>query len=127
MRDKSAYKQNIMEKLNKWTYFDTNMNNTLVEQRKILNRKNYELDSRANALKDYGYVPYVGSELAKKREMENIMFNNKIVGMTSENHQPYKKNYTPITTFQKSIIDCRVGGSGTGPKITQTRPNLNVS
>lgn len=62
--DKSEYKKKMMEKLNKWSYFDTNINNTLVEQRKILNRKNYELDSRANALKDYGYVPYVAGALS---------------------------------------------------------------
>lgn len=103
------------------------MNNTLVEQRKILHRKNYELDSRSCALKDYGYAPFMGVDLQKKRDVENIAFNNKIVGMSNEKHQMYKKNYTPITTFQKSLIDCRVGNSGTGPKITQTRPNLNVS
>ena len=62
--DKSEYKKKMMDKLNKWSYFDTNINNTLVEQRKILNRKNYELDSRANALKDYGYVPYVAGALS---------------------------------------------------------------
>ena len=61
--DKSEYKKKMMDKLNKWSYFDTNINNNLVEQRKILHRKNYELDSRANALKDYGYVPFVGGDL----------------------------------------------------------------
>jgi len=50
--------------------------------------------------------------------MENIAFNNKIVGMSNENIQAFKKNYTPITSFQKSMIDCRVGNTGTGPKIT---------
>ena len=52
---KSDFKKVINDKLNKWTYFDSNMNHALVEQRKILQRKNYELDSRANALKDFGY------------------------------------------------------------------------
>lgn len=88
-----------MEKLNKWSYFDTNINNTLVEQRKILHRKNYELDNRACALKDYGYVPYLGRDLEKKREIEDVSFNNKIVGMSNENQPAYLKNYTPITTF----------------------------
>lgn len=29
--DKSDYKKRLHEKLNKWSYFDSNMNNTLVE------------------------------------------------------------------------------------------------
>ena len=75
------------------------MNNNLVEQRKILHRKNYELDSRSHALKDYGYAPFLGIELHKKREVENIAFNNKIVGMNNEKKAAYQKNYTPITSF----------------------------
>ena len=57
------------------------MNNNLIEQRKILHRKNYELDSRSHALKDFGYAPYLGLDLQKKRDLESIAFNNKIVGM----------------------------------------------
>ena len=41
--------------MNKWNYFDSNMNNNLIEQRKLIRSKNYELDSRANALKEFGY------------------------------------------------------------------------
>lgn len=60
----------------------------------------------------------MGIELAKKRDIESIAFNNKVVGMSNEKHVKFNKNYTPITTFQKSIIDCRVGKTDTGPKIT---------
>jgi hypothetical protein len=55
---KSEFKKIVNDKLNKWSYFDSNMNHALVEQRKIIQRKNYELDSRANALKDFGYQPH---------------------------------------------------------------------
>jgi len=71
----------------------------LVEQRKILNRKNYELDSRSNALKYYGYTPFLGRELDKKRNVESIVLGGKVVGMSNEKYTPQKKNYTPITTF----------------------------
>ena len=39
------------------------MNNNLVEQRKLVDRKNYELDSRAFALKNFGYQPFLKQEL----------------------------------------------------------------
>ena len=42
-----------------WNHYDANINNNLVEQRKILYSKNYELDSRAWGLKDYGVQPYM--------------------------------------------------------------------
>ncbi len=79
--------------------FDSNMNNNLVEQRKILHRKIFELDAWIHALKDYGYTLFLGIDLQKKRDVENIAFNNKIVGMSSEKKASFQKNYTPITTF----------------------------
>ena len=69
---KSDFKKIVNDKLNKWTYFDSNMNHALVEQRKILQRKNYELDSRANALKDFGYQPHFKQELEMRRTIEEI-------------------------------------------------------
>jgi len=41
----------------------------------------------------------MGIELAKKRDIESIAFNNKVVGMSNEKHVKFNKNYTPITTF----------------------------
>jgi|TARA_B110000305_G_C19220331_1_gene530226 hypothetical protein len=56
------------------------MNNNLVEQRKFVQRKNYELDSRAHALKDFGYQPYLKSDLAAKRQITDLAMNQRIVG-----------------------------------------------
>jgi hypothetical protein len=38
----------------------------------------------------------------------------------------YKKKYTPITNFQKSVLDARVTKLY-GGKFSQFRPNLNYS
>ena len=51
---KLDYKNHQADKINKWNHYDSNMTANLVEQRKILYSKNYELDSRAWGLKDYG-------------------------------------------------------------------------
>ena len=87
----------MADKLRRWSYFDSNISNNLVEQRKILNRKNYELDSRSLALKDFGYTPFLARELDKKRNVESIVLGGKVVGMSNEKFTPLKKNYTPIT------------------------------
>lgn len=55
---KIEFKNSLTKKFNEWSYFDGNINHNLVEQRKIVDRKNYELDSRASALKDFGYQPH---------------------------------------------------------------------
>ena len=56
-RDKIDYRKKLCETQKNWNHFDSNMNNHLVEQRKILYSKNYEIDSRAYGLKDYGVQP----------------------------------------------------------------------
>jgi hypothetical protein len=38
-----------------WNHYDTNINNEISIQKKIVSRKNYELDSRAQSIKNYGY------------------------------------------------------------------------
>ena len=53
-KDKIDYKKNMLQTMKNWNRFDSNMNNYLVEQRKIIYSKNYEIDSRAWGLKDYG-------------------------------------------------------------------------
>ena len=58
LKSKIDFKNHINDKLNQWTFFDSNINNNLVEQRKMIDRKNYELDSRAYALKNHGYQPF---------------------------------------------------------------------
>ena len=102
------------------------MNANLVEQRKILYSKNYELDSRAWGLKDYGVQPLMGTKLSQVRKIDNIMVDS-AAGKSPDQRVPqFKKNYTPITTFFKSLTDSRVTAQG-GAKISSLRPNLNYS
>ena len=72
-RDKIDYKKSMLESQKNWNHFDSNMNNHLVEQRKILYSKNYEIDSRAWGLKDYGVQPLMQEELKNKREINKIL------------------------------------------------------
>ena len=50
------------------------MNNNLVEQRKIIYSKNYEIDSRAQGLKDFGVQPLMGDFLKNKRSIDKMLF-----------------------------------------------------
>jgi hypothetical protein len=52
--NKVEFRKTQIQALKAWNHFDSNMNNYLVEQRKIIYSKNYELDSRASGLKDFG-------------------------------------------------------------------------
>lgn len=109
-----------------WNHYDANINNNLVEQRKILYSKNYELDSRAWGLKDYGVQPYMQNQINTSRKIQKVLM-TQIKGRSPEERLPqYKKNYTPITTYMKSIVDSRVTKEQ-GGKITSLRPNLNYA
>lgn len=57
IRSKFDFRRTQTNLLQKWNNYDSNMSNTIVEQRKILRGKNYELDSRAWAVKDLGMLP----------------------------------------------------------------------
>jgi hypothetical protein len=46
------------------------MNNIITFQKKIVNSKNYELDSRAYGIKDYGFQPLFETQLENKRKNE---------------------------------------------------------
>ena len=97
-----------MDDLKKWNHFDSNMNNYLIEQRKIIYSKNYEIDSRASGLKDYGVQPMMGQVLSHKRNIENILL-DQTRGKSLEDRVPaYKKNYTPITQYFKAVVDAKV-------------------
>ena len=56
------YKQNSI--------YDSNLSNLLTENRKIIARKNYELDSRAHGLKNYGIQPEMNNKLNIKRNID---------------------------------------------------------
>lgn len=72
--NKIDFRKTQADYIQKWTHYDSNINNAIVEQRKILKCKNYELDSRAQGLKDYGFQPQFGSELNKRRQINEIMY-----------------------------------------------------
>lgn len=107
-----------------WQHYDTNMNNQLVHHKKVVNSKLYELDSRAQGIRKYGYQPLFEGDLEKKRRVEGILL-DQTLGKSPEDRLPaYKKKYTPITTFVKSLHDCKVT-SLHGGKHSVLRPNLN--
>ena len=54
IKSKVDFRRTQASLVKKWNHYDTNISNFLVEQRKIIRSKNYELDSRAWGLKDYG-------------------------------------------------------------------------
>ena len=72
-KDKVDYKRNMLQTMKNWNHFDSNMNNFLVEQRKIIYSKNYEIDSRAWGLKDYGVQPMIGQQLKNSRKINGIL------------------------------------------------------
>lgn len=114
--------------MNNWSYFDSNMNQSLIEQRKVLRQKNYEIDSRAHALQKHGYAPFFGKEMQKRRGIDDIIMKQKKPIMGHEHLVPFKHNYTSITKYQKSLINSKMcGPDNTGMRINNLRPNLNYS
>jgi len=125
-KDKIDYKNDMLKTQKNWNHFDSNMNNYLVEQRKIIYSKNYEIDSRAWGLKDYGVQPMIGQQLKNSRKINGILL-DQTQGKSHEDRVPlFKKNYTPITSYQKAIIDAKVTTQG-GSNISSLRPYLNYS
>ena len=59
--------------LKEWNHFDSNINNQLVYQKKILNSKNYEMDSRAAGIQNFGYQAQFEGDLDNKRKNEGII------------------------------------------------------
>jgi hypothetical protein len=78
--------------------YDSNISEGLREQKKILKSKNYELDNRAWALKDYGCQPLMAHKLHERLQVENITLQSERGGPDTQ-LPSYKKNYTPISTF----------------------------
>jgi len=74
LASKLDYKVHQADKINKWNHYDSNMTANLVEQRKILYSKNYELDSRAWGLKDFGCQPFMTNKLDQHRKIDNVLF-----------------------------------------------------
>lgn len=83
------------------------------------------MDSRAYGLKDFGAQPLFAEHLRARREIDEIML-NQTKGKEQESSLPrYKKNFTPITTYMKSLKDSHV--TKTYGKFMVMRDNLNVS
>lgn len=74
----------------------------------MITRKNYELDSRSHALKDFGYQPFFKQDLDKTRKVTEIVLGSKVVGSAHENLKPFRLHYTPITKYQKQLIDAKI-------------------
>lgn len=120
------YLDTRIESFKNWNHYDTNMNNQLVHHKKVVNSKLYELDSRAQGIRAYGYQPLFEGHLEKKRRVEGILL-DQTLGKSPEDRLPaYKKKYTPITTFVKSLHDSKVTNLH-GGKHNVLRPNLNYN
>jgi len=68
----------------------------------------------------------MGTKIGQARRIDNIMVDQTAGKQPDQRVPQFKKNYTPITTFFKSLTDARVTQIG-GSKITSLRPNLNYS
>ena len=91
--------------IKKYNHYDTGLSNLISENNKIIARKNYELDSRACGLKDFGFQPQMLQTLNIKRNIDSI------VQQDSGSSPPttmYKKNYTPLTTYFKNLTDTKI-------------------
>ena len=84
------------------------------------------MDSRAWGLKDYGMQPFIGKELNKTREINEIILNQTKGKSPDERVPDYKKRFTPITTYMKSLKDSQVTPQY-GSYYSQYRSNLNKS
>lgn len=50
----------------------------------MVDRKNYEMDSRAFALKDFGYQPYLKYDLGRKKALDEIALTNPTIPKANE-------------------------------------------
>ena len=93
-------------------------------QTKIIDSKNYELDSRANSINDYGYQPLLNSAIDNKRKIDGIML-DQTKGRNPEERLPlYKRKFTPITSYVKQLHDTRISALYDN-KLNVFRPNIN--
>ena len=102
------------------------MNNLIVHNKKVVNSKNYELDSRAIGIHSYGYQPMHDKHLDNKRKVDGIMLSHTSGKSPEERLPSYRKKYTPITSYMKSLHDTRITNLY-GGKLNLLRPNLNYS
>lgn len=112
--------------MKEWQHYDTNMNNQLVHHKKVINSKLYELDSRAAGMKKYGFQPLFETQLEKKARVEGILLDQTLGKSPEERLPAYKKKFTPITTFAKSLHDSKITNLD-GNRHNILRPNLNYS
>ena len=84
------------------------------------------MDSRAWGLKDYGFQPKVKKEFSQRRDIDEIMLSQTVGRHPEERLPAYKKKFTPITTYCKSLHDSQVT-STYGPSFSAFRSNLNFS
>jgi len=74
----------------------------------MVDSKNYEMDNRAYAIKDYGYQPYSKYDLGRRCEIDNIALGNPTIPKANDHFTPHLNHYTPITTYQNSLMGCKI-------------------
>ena len=97
-----------VQQLRSQQHYDSNIRDELVYRSRLLDRKNNEMDNRANSLNKYGYQPSYEREIIKKRKVEGIVFDSTQGKNPQERLPEYKRKFTPITTYMKKLYDCRV-------------------
>mmetsp|Transcript_11125 Transcript_11125/g.18666 ORF Transcript_11125/g.18666 Transcript_11125/m.18666 type:complete len:224 (+) Transcript_11125:863-1534(+) len=119
--DLVSLKKAVYGTLNQFSHFDSNIYNSIKENRRIVDRKNYELDSRAQSIKDYGFQPFLKRDLERKIKFEGSLFKERNDLGYKENFESKFKNYTPISQYQKEMIDCKYTDMRMAPKINYLR------
>lgn len=110
--------------INSWNHYDSNIKNLISIQSKIIDSKNYELDSRANSINDFGYQPLLGETIDKKRKIDGILL-EQTKGRSPEERLPlFKRKFTPITSYVKNLHDTRITHLYDN-KLNVFRPNIN--
>ena len=91
-----------------WNNYDASIKNEIELQKKFIQKKNYEMDSRASGIQNFGVQPSVPNILEKKRALD------KVVLETTKDKEPearlpaYKRKFTPITHYMKKLQDTRI-------------------
>ena len=119
-------KREKAKQMKNYNHFNSNISNTIVEHKKIIQSKNLELDTRAYGLKDFGIQPFIGAQIDRQRAIDEIRFNSLTGRCSDENQIKYPKNFTPITAFMKNMKDAKIA-RGLGHHHFSFRSNLNVS
>lgn len=86
-----------------WNNYDASIKNEIELQKKFIKQKNYEMDSRACGIQNYGVQPTVTKILEQKRAVDSVILES-TKGKEPEARLPaYKRKFTPITQYMKKL------------------------